>query len=374
MHNWFVLLIQCQILAHPFTLGHPPARPEQLPGSIPAAGLPSQATPGNALDFASPVNTPLVPEVIDPDVPIPKKDLGIQNMAMMGGNNAGGPGYFFQYLPEAQVKDQPSELGFLRQQLRVGAPLYKDEQNLLLLNTGVQHHLFQGSAQFPDTGRRFPDDLWNIRLGPMYLRKLEDNWLFGIITMANIASDAPFEHGRDVNANVIAFLRIPSMETNAWLFSVFYSPLSEIAFPVPGVAYQWRPNESWSISLGVPFSVNYLQESWSLDFNWMPVRNFRLQAGYQLTERTQLYGRYQWFNESWFLESREADRDRLFYYEMSLTGGVRYQLADRLFAEIGAGYAFDRYFFEGRNFDDRNRDRIDLAAGLLLQAGLNFRF
>ncbi len=304
--------------------------------------------------------------------PATSRDLG---MGMMGGGGGdGGPGYFLLFEPQAKVSDQSTELGFLRQQLRIGAPLYKDEQNLLLLNGSVQHHSFQGSAVFPDSGEAFPEQLWNIRLGPTYLRKLNDGWMLGLISSVNIASDAPFEHARDVNANFIAFLRVPSHDNNAWLFSLFYSPLSEIAFPVPGVAYQWKPNDEWNINLGVPFSINYRPGCWSFDFNWMPVRNFRVQAAYQITDALQFYGRYQWTNDSWFLTSRSEDRDRLFYYEMTLTAGLRYQLGERVFAEFGAGYAFDRFFFQGRNYDDSNNNRIDLAAGLLIQAGLSMRF
>lgn len=304
--------------------------------------------------------------------PATSRDLG---MGMMGGGGGdGGPGYFLLYEPEAAVKGQNTELGFLRQQLRIGAPLYKDEQNLLLLNGSVQHHSFQGSAVFPDSGETFPEQLWNIRLGPTYLRKLNDGWMLGLISSVNIASDAPFEQARDVNANFIAFLRVPSNDNNAWLFSLFYSPLSEIAFPVPGVAYQWKPTDEWNINLGVPFGINYRPSCWSFDFNWMPVRNFRVQAAYQITDALQFYGRYQWTNDSWFLTSRTEDRDRLFYYEMTLTAGLRYQLGERVFAEVGAGYAFDRFFFQGRNYDDSNNNRIDLAAGLLIQAGISMRF
>lgn len=305
-------------------------------------------------------------------VPAPARELG---MGMMGGGGGdGGPGYFLLFQPQASVSGQSTELGFLRQQLRIGAPLYKDEQNMLLLNGSVQNHLFQGSAVFPQSGEAFPEQLWNIRLGPTYIRKLNDGWVFGLISTVNIASDAPFEHGRDVNANFISFLKVPARENDAWLFSIFYSPLSEIAFPIPGIAYQWRPNDEWNINLGIPFSLSYRPGCWSFDFNWMPVRNFRAQAAYQITDALQIYSRYQWANDSWFLESRTEDRDRLFYYEMTLTAGLRYQLADRLFAELGAGYAFDRFFFQGRRFDDRDNERIDLASGLLIQAGLSMRF
>lgn len=305
------------------------------------------------------------------DTSAQQRDLGF----MRPGGNEGGPGYFLQYQPLAQVDGQSTELGFIRQQLRLGAPIYRDDVNSVILSGGVQNHLFQGSAVFPDSGRAFPESLWNVRLNTMYMRKLEDGWMLGLMGGVTIASDEPFTQSRDVNANVMAFLRVPQSDTSAWLFSVFYAPMSELRFPVPGIAYQWQPDEQWSLNLGIPFSVTYRPvKDWTLEANWMPVRNFRTQAMYQMTEKVSLFARWQWINESWFLDDRSDWRERLFYYEMSLTGGVRYQLFDRVFAEFGAGYAFNRFYFNGRNFDDRNYDRVNLGSGLVINAGLSLRF
>lgn len=287
----------------------------------------------------------------------------------------GGPGYTLRFLPQQAVDGQPTELGFLRQQLQLGVPVYKDDTNMVLLNGGVQNMLFQGSAVFPESGRLMTSQLWSVRMGPGYFRQLGDGWSLGLLSSVNISSDEPFKYSRDVNANVIGFLRIPANDTDSWMFSVMYAPLGEIPFPIPGVAYQWRPSQEWNINLGIPFSISYKpSDCWSFDFNWMPVRTFRLQSGYQLTDSLQLFARWQWTNESWFLSDREDDRERLFYYEMSVMGGLRYQLYDRIFAEFGAGYAFNRYFFNGRNFDDRDNDRIGLAPGLMIQTGINMRF
>lgn len=308
----------------------------------------------------------------------PRPDMGGMGMmgsGGMGGGMGGGPGYFGQYQPLAPVEGQGTSLGFVRQQLNFGAPIYKDEVNTVLLNGSVQNYLFQGSAVFPDSGTAFPDTLWNLRFGPMYMRKFDDGWMLGVMAGVNMASDKPFANGRDVTANVLAFLRVPSNDNNAWLFSVFYSPFGEIPFPIPGIAYQWRPNDEWNINIGIPFSVHYQPTcDLSFDFNWMPVRNFNVQGNYRLTDALSLFSRFRWSNESWFLADRVEDRDRLFYYEMSVVGGVRYQLMEKLFAEVSGGYAFDRFFFIGQQFSDQNQNRIGLGAGLVINAGLSLRF
>jgi len=309
----------------------------------------------------------------------PRPDMGGMGMmgagGGMGGGMGGGPGYFMQYQPLAPVEGQGTSLGFVRQQLNFGAPIYKDEVNTVLLNGSVQNYLFQGSAVFPDSGKAFPDTLWNLRFGPMYMRKFDDGWMLGVMAAVNMASDEPFANGRDVTANVLAFLRVPSNDNNAWLFSVFYSPFGEIPFPIPGIAYQWRPNEEWNINIGIPFSVHYQPTcDLSFDFNWMPVRTFNVQGTYRLTDALSLFSRFRWSNESWYLADRVEDRDRLFYYEMSIVGGLRYQLMERLSAEVSGGYAFDRFFFIGQQYSDQNQNRIALGAGLVINAGLSLRF
>jgi len=148
-------------------------------------------------------------KIVEQEATSRQRDLGF----MRPGGNEGGPGYFLQYQPMADVAGQETELGFIRQQLRFGAPIYRDEINTIILNGAVQNHLFQGSAVFPDSGQAFPESLWNIRLSTMYLRKLEDGWMLGMMGGVTIASDEPFTQSRDVNANVMAFLRVPQSDT-----------------------------------------------------------------------------------------------------------------------------------------------------------------
>src|SRR5690606_10100192 len=62
------------------------------------------------------------------DTSAQQRDLGF----MRPGGNEGGPGYFLQYQPLAQVDGQSTELGFIRQQLRLGAPIYRDDVNSVI--------------------------------------------------------------------------------------------------------------------------------------------------------------------------------------------------------------------------------------------------
>jgi hypothetical protein len=69
-------------------------------------------------------------------------------------------------------------------------------------------------------------------------------------------SDQPFGAFRDLTATLLGFVTIPS-DRDAWSFSLFYSPTSQLVFPIPGVAYVWRPSDQFQANLGIPFSLHY---------------------------------------------------------------------------------------------------------------------
>jgi hypothetical protein len=45
-----------------------------------------------------------------------------------------------------------------------------------------------------------------------------------------------------------------------------------------------------------------------------------------------------------------------------------------VFLDLSGGYAFDRFWFEGEDYDDRSMDRINLADGPFVSAQIVARF
>lgn len=56
----------------------------------------------------------------------------------------------------------------------------------------------------------------------------------------------------------------------------------------------------------------------------------------------------------------------MFYYDQRVTGGVKLQFGRHLAVDLSSGYAFDRYYFEGDNYSDRDQNRIDIGNGAFL--------
>ena len=110
------------------------------------------------------------------------------------------------------------------------------------------------SAMLPDSGRSFPDTLWNIRFGMNYSHLFVNDWLLTMGVNLGSSSDKPFDTWRELNFGINAMLRVPQGERNAWVFSLSYSPLGQIAFPIPGIAFQWQANDWVRVNLGLPFS------------------------------------------------------------------------------------------------------------------------
>ena len=75
-----------------------------------------------------------------------------------------------------------------------------------------------------------------------------------------------------------------------------------------------------------------------------------------------------------FRHDRRGLENRLWYLEKTLSAGLRWRIADGVFLDASAGWAFDRFWFEGKTYEDRDFNRIDLADGPLVGLWFSARF
>ncbi len=109
----------------------------------------------------------------------------------------------------------------------------------------------------------------------------------------------------------------------------------------------------------------------TLDVSYMLLRTVHARATYRLASWMRLYTGYDLENEAYPLADRTNVRDRLFYYDQRLSAGLQFPLSTNASLDFSGGYTFDRFYFEGQKFNDRNNNRIDVGAGPYL--GLQFR-
>lgn len=296
----------------------------------------------------------------------------------MGGPGMGGPGYGVTWYPSADTSSLGSKLSVFRQRLNVGAPVWGDGTEMVMLSIGVQGSTFSTSAMLPDSGQFFPEELYNVSLGTNYMHRFENGWT----AMAGInfgsASDVPFHSIHEMNIGFMSFLQVPARnERDMWMFMLMYSPVGNFTFPLPGLSYQWNPSETFHASVGVPFSVTWLPyENLTVSVMYMPIVNVNFRTSYRLTETVSLYGGFESLQEAYFLAAREQLADRFMGFEKRIFGGMQYSLWKHGALDFCGGYAFDRYYGVGQNQIGGSslRDRIDIGSGAFVMTNLQVRF
>jgi hypothetical protein len=286
-------------------------------------------------------------------LPPPKSDasagLGGMVGAGLGGGGFGQPGYSATWYPSAKVAGRPQELSLFRQNLSLGVPVWRNGFDTLLMTASMRHSLVSTDAILPDTGRAFPSELWRINFGLNYMHRFDNGWSGGLMTSFGSASDKPFNSIHEMNVAMAVFLRVPAnYERDAWLFSLMYSPVANLNFPIPGIAYVWNPSSDLQINIGLPSSVMWRPiEDFTLNFSYIPLTNINARATYRITDKISLYGGYEFLNDSYFLADRVDRRNRFMGFEQRLIGGLRYDFWKHAALDLNAGYSFERFYAEG---------------------------
>ncbi len=270
-------------------------------------------------------------------------------------------------LPSQPVQGQPTFLGFSRQDVNLAAPIWQDEVNEWAATANVRAEFFQTHAILPNTLQPFPEDLYNIRFGTSYRHQFDNDWVGGASVSLGSASDKPFSTINELVGNVSAYLRVPSGERNAWLFSLNYSTTSEFlpGVPIPGIAYFYNPCDWFQATIGFPFATITLKprEDLTFNFSYAPLTVIHMKASYRILPPLSIYAGLDWDNEGYFLASRFDNRERFFYNDQKASLGVQYKVSENVKLDLSGGYEFNRYFFEGRNYSDRHFNRVDVGDG-----------
>lgn len=333
----------------------------------PASQFPNEQPPAVPLPFREAVETPQSPPTTSPGGMSGRGGgMGMMSgMGMMGGMGGPGASYKALWLPAQPVSGQDTNLAMVQEDFAFSVPLWRNGPDGVTFSAGARNELFQTGAVMPLTGEPFPDQLWNIRLGAGYNHRFDNGRIAGFNVHFGSASDKPFHSIHEATAMASGFLRLPVREHDAWLLSLNFSTNSQVMhnIPIPGVAYFYCPSETFQATVGFPFA----------SINWRPSENLRFEmmyallttihtrAIYETGPRLQWYAGFDWLNESYLLADREDDRDRFYYYEKRLSAGVRWKAWEHVAVDLSSGFAFDRYYFEGRDFSLTSSNRLNVG-------------
>ena len=308
--------------------------------------------------------------------------MGMGGMGMggmgMGGMGMGGPGYGATWYPSRPVSGSLSDgdFGLVRQNLSGAMPIWRDDGDLLVLSAGVRNSMFFTDAILPDSHRPFPSELWNVNVGTMYMHKFDNGWSGGLGINFGSASDQPFHSINEMNLGFMSFLQVPVRnDRDAWRFSLMYSPVGNLNFPIPGVAYLWNPSDAFRASIGLPFMVVWRPiEDLTLNLSYMPLITVNARATYRLVGKTFIFCGFESLQETYLLADRETLSDRFMGFEKRLIGGVRWDIWEHAAMEVNGGYAFDRYYGVGQNQVGNLHDQVNIAPGAFMSTNFQIRF
>lgn len=297
----------------------------------------------------------------------------------MGGPGMGGPGYGAVWYPSRPVSGAGPEvdLGLVRQNLSGGVPLWRSGGgDFVVLSAGVRNSMFFTDAILPDSRQPFPSELWNVHIGTNYLHKFDNGWSGMAGINFGSASDKPFHSIHEMNLGFLSFLQIPVWnDRDAWRLFLMYSPVGNLNFPIPGVAYLWNPSDTFHASIGLPFSVMWRPaEDLTINLSYLPLLTVNARATYRVVDKVFIFGGFESLEEAYLLADRENLSDRFLGYEKRVIGGIRWDVWQHAALEMNAGYAFDRFYGVGKNQIGDLHDQVDIAPGAFVSTNFHIRF
>ena len=308
---------------------------------------------------------------LDPDAATPKQRRG----GPFGSSAPVSLGGF--WAPAVNIDGQDDTLSINAQYARVAAPLgIPEEGKPLWLAIGRFGRLeLATDAILPDSGQPMPDQLWLIETGVTHIRPQDDGGTLGGTFLFGSASDQPYAAGRDLTLMAILFMNRPARRPDdEWSFSLFYSPTSQLPYPLPGIAYIWRPSDAFEAKLGVPAGLEWRPtDDWTLSVNYFPLVNINATARRRLTDALSFVAFYRTDTEIYFLADPVNDKERVYVFDQRAAVGLEHSLGGGFTLEFMASYLFYREIFQGTNFLSVRTDVVTFEDGLGLGLQLLWR-
>jgi hypothetical protein len=281
------------------------------------------------------------------------------------------------WAPATPVVGQAATLSMNAEFARLAAPLVMPQEGSpLWLGIAKFGRLeLATDAVLPDSGERVPSQLWLVETGVTHIRPQDNGGTLGGTFLFGTASDQPYAAGRDLTLMAVGFWQKPAANgRDDWSFSVFYSPTSQLPYPLPGIAYVWKPDDTLEAKIGLPGGIEYRpDDDWEFSLTYFPLVNVAAVARRRLTEQASLFATYRTDTQIYFLADRVIDDDRFYVFDQRAAIGLERQIAGGFSLESTVSYLFDRTLFQGTSFSSGRRDVVDFDPGIALAVQLLWR-
>jgi len=281
------------------------------------------------------------------------------------------------WAPATPVFGQPGTMAMNAQFARVAAPIVPPvEDGPLWIGIGRFGRLeIATDAILPDSGQPVPDQLWLIETGLTHIRPLASGGTLGGTFLFGSASDQPFAAGRDLTLMAILFWNTPARnDRDEWNFSLFYSPTAQLPYPLPGISYGWKPNDSFEAKLGLPAALEWRpDDDWTISAAYFPLVNVNVEARRRLADGLAFISFYRTDTQIYFLADRVIEDERFYVFDQRAAVGLERTLGRGFTIEALASWLFDRELFQGTNFTSGRTDVVEFDPGLGLSLQLLWR-
>ncbi|MBS3820754.1 MAG: hypothetical protein KGY81_03220 [Phycisphaerae bacterium] len=281
-------------------------------------------------------------------------------------------------MPKHSSHGRDTELGWLDVAAKGFIPVMQRD----LLEWSVQPHFswrsMEGSAYLEDVGERLPDDLYEIGVGTTLRMKLTNGWIVGANLDISSPSDKPFASHDEMAISTTAFLQMPWKESLDLVAMVDLSNDRSFArcVPLPGGALHYYPSKEFDLFLGMPLSSVRWQpiDDLTLSARWLLLRDFNAKVSYRIFGPLSAYASFDWGSDTWLRHDRHHEAHRLTYRDKRVAAGLRWFVSDNVWVDASAGWAWDRFWYEGEDYSDRDKNRIKLEDGCFGQLRVGVRF
>jgi len=281
------------------------------------------------------------------------------------------------YATKAGVRNQTGHMRYARQQFSFTMPVVHTDTEQWRLTTQVTSLRLKNGARMPDTGEAFPDELWDLRFGGGYGRRLDPERTVGIHATVGSAGDKPFATADETAMSAVGFFYKADDETSGWL--VYATAQAQLdgtgAYAFPGVGYHMQTERIQAL-LGLPVFWARVKpvEPVALQGLAMPSR-VMLDATWTVIDDVALFATYDWEWQRYVRHDRFKRDEHLFYTEQRVWGGLEWDITKDIKFVAAGGYGFDRRFYEADNyFGGSQRNRMSIGDGPMMYFRLRIRF
>ncbi len=256
---------------------------------------------------------------------------------------------------------------------------WADASNEVQLTSSWSEASTETTAPSPSTNG-FPEHLYDFRIGGMYRHVTADKNIYGGNVSIGSGDPTPFSSAQATTVSASLFWRMPRDNGDSWLLTLSYSndrPLFN-NIPLPGAAYEWKPDPTCTVLLGLPFAF--------ISWNPVPIVHLDIAATiigfahaggwikpFASCPWLRVQAAYDWGSEIYKWPGHIDNDQFVFFRSMKVTAGLGADFSALIGGSLYAGYAFDRDVIVGTSILQYT-DILNIPAGFICGAMIKAGF